>query len=240
MKTSKKLLLGAMFVSVGALSSGAVASEYFYQPGEGDAAVEVGLRYSDSTDSALNAESITPKLSAFYGITENIAFRLGTSYSFTDVQDGMNDFDFDVIAHREMGALTLHYGFFGALTPSKTGGENFSASHTFTPYIGVSMGDSLKYGIKLAYNTIATTSPVLGDNYTVSIFGEMDKEENYLLGASVDYAQLSGFDDLVNLNIYSRLYFSSFTLLPRVNYLHSLDDAVDASFGVDVSARFMF
>jgi hypothetical protein len=141
--------------------------------------------------------------------------------------------------------MILHYGVFGKITPSKTGGDQrFTTAHAFTPYIGLSgLSGDLMYGARLTHDTVSTTTPVLGDNYTGSIFAEMHKTDRYLAGLAVDYKQANATlfgDDTATLNLYGRMYFNKFTLLPRLNYTMQMEDGFEDSYGVELAARMLF
>lgn len=245
MKSLRVLALGALFVSTGALASEGAVPEFFFQPEENQTAVEYGAGYADSTDSDLNADHTNLRLSAMRGITHGLALRVGTSYTYTDDAnggDGFNNLNLDLVGHRALMGMNLHYGVLGQITPSKTGGDQrFGTSHNFTPYVGLSMGsEALMYGARVTHNSVSTTSPVFGDNYTGSLFAECHKSEKYLAGFAVDYLQTASIDDAVNLNLYGRMYFSKFTLLPRLNYTMQMEDGFEDSYGVEIAARMMF
>ncbi|MGH1467417.1 MAG: hypothetical protein ACRBBP_00860 [Bdellovibrionales bacterium] len=245
MRNLKVLALSALFVSTGAFANEGSVPEYFYQPEEGESAVEFGVGYKDLTESSLNKDEISPRLSAMHGIMHGLALRAGVSYTYADDANGGNGFnnlDLDLVGHHGMGGMTLHYGVEGSITPTKTGSQRFGEEHVFVPYVGVSMGEHCKYGAKFSYNSFTSSGlgGVTGDDYTVSAFGEWDKEDRYLLGLAVNYDQASGADDAVTANVYGRVYMEKFTLLPRLNYTMEMDGADEDGFGLEIAARFMF
>ncbi len=203
------------------------------------------MNYGDSTESDLNQDETGLRLSAMRGITHGLALRLQTSYTYADDAnggDGFNNFDLDLVGHRDVMGMNLHYGVFGSITPSKTGGDQrFATSHSFSPYVGLSMGtEALMYGVRFTHETVSTTSPVFGDNYTGSLFTELHKTDRYLAGISADYIQAASSDDAVNVTLYGRVYMDKFILLPRLNYLSQMDDRLEDSYGVELAARMLF
>ena len=218
--------------------------EYFYQPEVSETAAEGGVNYIDSSADGFN-EQIGVRASAAHGLTHNFALRVGTSYTMEDDADGFNNINFDIIGHNElMGGLKLHYGVFGFLTPDKgPTTQRFSSSHRLSPYVGVSTYvDNKAFGARFLYNTVSTTGDVFGNfSYDATVFGEMNVEDQYLAGVSLDYNQISQSDaDYMTLNFYGRIYLPNFIILPKVLYAYALDDQFDDAYGVELAARFLF
>lgn len=218
--------------------------EFFFQPEVSETAVEGGLNYFDSSADGFN-EQVGVRASAAHGITHNLALRVGTSYTMEDDADGFNNINFDIIGHNEIaGSLKLYYGVFGLLTPDKgSTTQRFSSSHRLSPYVGVSSYiDNKAFGARFLYNTLTTTADVFGNfSYDATVFAEMNMEDSYLAGVSLDYNQLSQSDaDYLTLNLYGRVYLPNFTLLPKINYAYALDDQFDDAYGIELAARFLF
>lgn len=242
MKISK-LILMATFALFANLAFADGMPEYFYQPDADESVLEAGIGYWDQADQ--NQTEIGVRGDFIHGLTESFALRLGLNYGIVDPDAGDTDYGFhnlrlDLIGNYNLGMMLLHYGIEGSITPDKTGNQFFTSSHFFNPYLGLSMGEDMRFGAKLTYQTINTTSPVFGDDYTAAVFAEMHTD-SYLAGLALEYGQVSGIDDNLTANLYGRLYFGDkLTLLPKLMYTYQMEDRIDDSFGVEIAARFKF
>ncbi len=252
-----KLFLLMSFSVTSAFAHEGSVPEFFYQADEGQMTVQGELNVIlnnleiGANEQELDAMQLKGWLN--YGITENFAIQFGVPFvlntnvdvngtSLVDGDSGFNDFELNLLVHREMGSMLLFYGVEGAITLDKTGsGPNFfSEGHTFNPYLGLSMGDHCKYGAKLTYRSISTDSGANGGtggngDYDLEFFGEVDKEDSYLLGGSLGYLQTSGVDDSLALGFYGRVYFEKFTFVPRITYTHNLNSDIDSQLNLTAS-----
>lgn len=263
MKALVKVMVLFVALGFGMSSFANTAPEIFTQPEIGKLRVQLTGEYRmlEIKDGAAvgltDYTDIKPTLWFDYGLTHNVAFRLGTSFSiyeemvgnvanptgFTD--EAFNNIDLDIIGHNSLGAMDLFWGIEASITPDKSdkisgnGVDNFTGTHFFVPYLGlaVNAGPAV-VGIKASFD-VFVADPELANHdngiisehyYTAGVFGEMNVGEMALVGLNVDY-NFGGSDDVYPAGKFANYVVAKDTLYAKLYGTVGMTDGVQAVFG---------
>ena len=197
----------------------AKSKELYFEGALGFVSLKTAYQYVPVTDQYIKQKGVVYFAAAEYGVSENIAIRLGTSFRSQTVEyypsskykyQGLGDIDVGAKLTSELDNYNIRYGANVTFSPGDSEYKNnslnnYSGRNFFIPYIGFDFdATNLTYGLRISYalpmsdqKRVINDVPEQrtgGEMATLSLFSERHLPREGNIGLKFNYYMNSDYE----------------------------------------------